>query len=173
MADGIAGPQTRSALGLGAGSGAEAQAQLPPAAAPARTRHRSHRGGGVRALQRALGVPADGVFGPADRARPEALAGGAMASWPTASPARRRAEQLGLGPGPVLKRGGGGKGGGGSGRVSRLIAAANRIATRAVQVRRRARLVTATRATTAPGSVSYALHFGGLLRDAARLERAS
>ena len=66
VADGIAGPNTRAAMGLGAGP------VLKRKAGGKRSAQRSHghsrRGGGVRALQRRIGVPADGVFGPATEA---------------------------------------------------------------------------------------------------------
>ncbi len=70
VADGIVGPQTRSAMGLGSGpvlkrkrTGARARRGHS-----GRAHHRSHGGGGVRSLQRRIGVPADGVFGPGTEA---------------------------------------------------------------------------------------------------------
>ena len=85
-ADGIAGPQTRAKLGMSAGPvlkrGGKARASGVSA-----TRSVASRGGGVQALQRAIGTGADGVFGP--RPRPRASAGRVpMGSRPTASPAR-------------------------------------------------------------------------------------
>ena len=197
---------------LGGSGGAEAQAKTAVAS----------RGSGVTALQRALGVSADGVFGPQTqkavkayqrnhgltrrrhRRPPDPLARWAWAPAPCSSAAARRAPpasapparsppaaaasrrcsapsacpptacsaprpraalkrwqgshglqadgvagpltraKAGLGPGPVLKRGGKARsagGGGGDSRVAGVIAAANRIASTPVQVRRRPRLV--------------------------------
>ena len=103
VADGIAGPNTRAAMGLGAGP------VLKRKAGGKRSAQRSHghsrRGGGVRALQRRIGVPADGVFGPATEAalkrwqRSHGLLADGIAGPNTRS-------KLGLGPGPILKRGG-------------------------------------------------------------------
>ena len=110
VADGIVGPQTRAAMGLGSGpvlkrkrSGARRRGHS------GRAHHRSHGGGGVRSLQRRIGVPADGVFGPGTEA--------ALKRWQSAhgltpdgvaGPQTRG--KLGLGPGRVLKRRGGGGG---------------------------------------------------------------
>ena len=130
VADGIAGPQTRSAMGLGAGPVLKRKRSSARGRA-GRAHHRSHRGGGVRSLQRRIGVPADGVFGPAtESALKRWQAAHGLVADGVAGPQTR--EKLGLGPGPVLKRRGGRSGGGGGGRVSRLIRAANRIASGAV-----------------------------------------
>jgi hypothetical protein len=166
VADGIAGPQTRSAMGLGAGpvlkrkrggsGGRRSRA--------GRAHHRSHGGRGVRSLQRRIGVPADGVFGPATEA--------ALKRWQRshglvadgiAGPQTR--EKLGLGPGPVLKRRGGGGGGGrgGGGRVHRLLRAANRIATAPYKYGGGHRTYHDS-GYDCSGSISYALHYAGLLR---------
>jgi hypothetical protein len=165
-ADGIAGPQTRSAMGLGAGpvlkrrhGGSDGRRGRP-----ARTPRRSHRAGGVRALQRKVGVPADGVFGPATEAavkRWQRRHG--LAADGVVGPQTRAA--MGLGAGPVLKRrrGGSGGGGGGGGRLSRLIAAANRIATAPYKYGG-GHGTYHDSGYDCSGSISYALHYAGLLR---------
>ena len=70
VADGIVGPADALRDGAWLGAGAEAQALRLAHAARAlgRAHHRSHGGGGVRSLQRRIGVPADGVFGPGTEA---------------------------------------------------------------------------------------------------------
>jgi cell wall-associated NlpC family hydrolase len=172
VADGIAGPQTRAALGLGSGPvlkrGRLRTGGGRRAASGDRRGSRRRGGSGVRSLQRRIGVPADGVFGPATEA--------ALKRWQrrhglvadgVAGPVTRRA--LGLGPGPVLKRrgsGGGGGGGGGSGGkravIRRVIAAANRIATSPYKYGGGHRSFSDS-GYDCSGSVSYALHGGGLL----------
>ena len=159
VADGIAGPQTRAAMGLGAGP------ILKRRRASARDGRAgsTHRGGsGVRSLQRRIGVPADGVFGPATEAalkRWQAAHG--LVPDGVAGPQTR--EKLGLGPGPVLKRGGGGSGGRRAGRVQRIVRAANRIA-RAPYKYGGGHGTYHDSGYDCSGSVSYALHFAGLLR---------
>lgn len=124
---------------------------------------------GVRALQRKLGVPADGAFGPhTERAVRRFQRRHGLTADGVVGPATRRA--LGMDPGRMLKRKGGANRGGSRTRpgsyrvVQRVIAAANRIAR------------TPYRyggghgsfddwAYDCSGSVSYALHGGGLLRS--------
>jgi peptidoglycan hydrolase-like protein with peptidoglycan-binding domain len=162
VADGIAGPNTRAAMGLGAGpvlkrrSGAKRSAQ--------RSRGHSRRGGGVRALQRRIGVTADGVFGPATEAalkrwqRAHGLVADGIAGPNT------RAE-LGLGPGPVLRRGGSRAGGGSeSSTLKAVIQAANRIASHPYKYGGGHGSFHDS-GYDCSGSVSYALHGGGLLRS--------
>jgi hypothetical protein len=161
-ADGVVGPQTRSAMGLGAGPVLKRRGGGSRGRRRASAR-RAQGGGGVRALQRKLDLAADGVFGPGTEA--------AVKSWQAShglvadgvvGPATRRA--LGLGPGPVLKRGGSGTGGGdGGGRLSRLIAAGNRIATAPYKYGG-GHGTYHDSGYDCSGSISYALHFAGLLK---------
>ena len=167
VADGIAGPHTRRALGLGPGKVLKRER-------PARHRRGGHRraarharpamgGGGVRGLQRALGVSADGVFGPAtERALKRWQRAQGLTADGIAGPQTRA--RMGLGPGPVLKRKGGHRrsAGGGSSVVQRVIAAANRIATKPYKYGGGHGSFTDS-GYDCSGSVSYALHGGGLL----------
>ncbi|CAN5226978.1 hypothetical protein BH20ACT20_BH20ACT20_08100 [soil metagenome] len=175
-ADGIAGPMTRRAMGLGSGpvlKRKKARAQRRSQGRRSRGGRsdggRDRRGGGVRALQRKLGVPADGAFGSrTERAVRRFQRRRGLTADGVVGPATRRA--LGMDPGRMLKRKGGGNRGGSRTRpgsyrvVQRVIAAANRIAR------------TPYRyggghgsfddwAYDCSGSVSYALHGGGLLRS--------
>jgi hypothetical protein len=161
VADGIAGPQTLGRLGVGTGSSRKAS-----------RRGGSRRGsrGGVRSLQRAIGVSADGVFGPGTEAAvkryqrrhgltPDGVVG----------PQTRAA--LGIGPGRVLKRrgrsgrsGGGGGGGRKAAVISAVIRAGNRIATAPYRYGGGHGSWTDS-GYDCSGSISYALHGGGLLRS--------
>jgi hypothetical protein len=164
VADGIAGPQTRSAMGLGAGPVLKRRGGHQRRGRAGRAHRHSHRGGsGVRSLQRRIGVPADGVFGPGTEAalkRWQAAHG--LAADGVAGPQTRRA--LGLGPGRVLKRrGSGGGGGSGGGRIHRLIRAANRIAAAPYKYGG-GHGTYHDSGYDCSGSVSYALHYAGVLR---------
>ena len=158
--DGVAGPATRRAIGLGPGPLLKRVAPAPrrrARAASART------GGGIAALQRALGVGADGVFGPGtERALKRWQRRHGLAADGVAGPQTRRA--LGLGPGRLLKRerGGGGSPGHGAATVQRVVAAANAIATKPYVYGGGHGSFTDS-GYDCSGSVSYALHGGGLL----------
>ena len=168
-ADGVAGPATRAALDLGAGRVLKAQRRFSrarrPAARPAensRPQRRPARGGGVTSLQQALGIGADGVFGPAtERALKRWQRAHGLTADGIAGPQTRAA--LGLGAGPVLKRRNrGGSGGTGSGTLQRVIAAANAIAGKPyLYGGGHGSFVDS--GYDCSGSVSYALHGGGLL----------
>ena len=163
--DGIAGPQTRSRLGLGSGPvlkrGASAKAKR-------RAAHRSSetaRGSGVRALQQALRVPADGAFGPqTERALRSYQRRHGLTVDGVAGPQTRA--RLGLGRGPVLKRGSGRNGSHTGSRkasiIRGVIAAANRIATKPYRYGGGHGSFTDS-GYDCSGSVSYALRGGGLL----------
>jgi peptidoglycan hydrolase-like protein with peptidoglycan-binding domain len=175
-ADGVAGADTRAALDLGRGPALKRAHHERRQARHTRRRHRSparpvqHRaGGGVRALQRALGVPADGVFGPGtEKALRRWQRRHGLAADGVAGPQTRA--KLGLGSGPVLKRrhrgrrnhSGGGGGGGNSSALGRVIAAANAIATKPYRYGGGHGSWTDS-GYDCSGSVSYALHGGGLL----------
>lgn len=161
VADGIVGPRTRAAMGIGTGPILKRRQQRTTSRRSQVGRRQ--RGGGVRALQRRVGVPADGIFGPATEAavkrwqrRHGLVADGIV------GPQTRAA--MGLGPGPVLKRRSTGSGGGGGGgRLSRLIAAANRIARKPYKYGGGHRTYQDS-GYDCSGSISYALHYAGLLR---------
>ena len=174
-ADGMAGPMTRGAMGLGSGPVLKRKKARGHRRSRARRSHggrshrgRGHRGGGVRTLQRKLGVPADGAFGPqTERAVRRFQRRHGLAADGVVGPATRNA--LGMGSGRVLKRKGGNRGGSrtrpGSYRVvQRVIAAGNRIATFPYRYGGGHGSFDDW-AYDCSGSVSYALHGGGLLRS--------
>jgi peptidoglycan hydrolase-like protein with peptidoglycan-binding domain len=164
-ADGIAGPQTRSALGMGPGPVLKRKGGGGHHGHAA-TRSVAAHGGGVSALQRALGISADGVFGPQTESAVKHYQGShGLAVDGVVGPATR--SKLGMGPGPALKRksahgAAGGGGGGGSSVVARVVAAANQIATRPY-VYGGGHGSFQSSGYDCSGSVSYALHGGGLL----------
>ncbi|MEA2332963.1 MAG: hypothetical protein QOH58_3101 [Thermoleophilaceae bacterium] len=169
-ADGIVGPQTRQALGLGAGPVLKRErrgtTRRRSGGRAARGHKRSARGG-VRALQHALGLPADGVFGPqTERAVKRFQRRRGLTADGVVGPVTRRA--LGIGSGPMLKRRGRGRqvggGGGGGSTLQRVIAAANRIATKPYRYGGGHRTFDDA-GYDCSGSISYALHGGGLLRS--------
>jgi peptidoglycan hydrolase-like protein with peptidoglycan-binding domain len=159
-ADGIAGPNTRAALGLGPGPVLKRRGGGPR---EAQRSGRQNGGGGVRALQRRIGVPADGVFGPGTEA--------ALKRWqaahglvPDGIAGPQTRAKLGLGPGPMLKPRGSDEGGAGPSALAGVIAAANRIAQLPYRYGGGHRSFRDS-AYDCSGSVSYALHGGGLLRQ--------
>jgi peptidoglycan hydrolase-like protein with peptidoglycan-binding domain len=162
VADGIVGPVTRRALGLGGGPVLKRERRGGRRPSRRASRRSSRGGGGVRALQRALGLPADGVFGPQTESavrrfqrRRGLVADGVV------GPVTRRA--LGLGPGEALeRRSAGGGGGGGGGSLRGLIRAANRIAEAPYRYGGGHPDFQDT-GYDCSGSLSYALHGAGLL----------
>jgi peptidoglycan hydrolase-like protein with peptidoglycan-binding domain len=169
VADGIVGPVTREALGLGPGPVLKRgrSGTRRPARRSGRRGSRRRGGGGVRALQRILGLTADGVFGPQTEAavrRFQRRHG--LAADGVVGPMTRRA--LGMGEGETLKRRGDGGGGGnvvaGPGALGRLISGANRIAEMPYKYGGGHGTFNDT-GYDCSGSVSYALHAAGLLKS--------
>jgi peptidoglycan hydrolase-like protein with peptidoglycan-binding domain len=160
--DGKVGPQTRAALGLGPGPVLKRKRLGGRSHASRGHRARQHRGGGVRTLQRKLGLPADGVFGPqTETAVKNFQSSHGLTPDGVVGPQTRQA--LGIGPGATLKRRGSRSGGGGRGAVWKVIAAANRIARKPYKYGGgHGRYFDS--GYDCSGSVSFALHFAGLLR---------
>ena len=166
VADGIVGPVTRRALGLGAGPVLKRERRGGRRSGRRASPRGSPRRGGVRSLQRALGIPADGVFGPqTETAVKRFQRRRGLAADGVVGPMTRRA--LGLGSGRTLKprSEGGGGGGGGGGTLRRLVRAANRIAEAPYRFGGGHRDFNDT-GYDCSGSLSYALHGAGLLRYA-------
>jgi peptidoglycan hydrolase-like protein with peptidoglycan-binding domain len=163
-ADGIVGPVTRRSLGLG--SGPVLKRERRGGGRRGRSRGSGQRsarrgGGGVRALQRALGIPADGMFGPqTERAVRRFQRRRGLVADGVVGPVTRRA--LGLGSGRTLKRRSDGGGGGGGGTLRRLVRAANRIAEAPYLFGGGHRDFNDS-GYDCSGSISYALHGAGLL----------
>ena len=150
--DGVVGPATWRAM---------VRDDRPARAGKART---ASRGGAVAALQRKLGIAADGVFGPAtERAVKRFQRSRGLAADGIVGPATRAA--LGLGDGPVLRRGARGVRSSASradAKIAAMIAAGNRIATKPYIYGGGHGSFEAA-GYDCSGSVSYVLHAAGLL----------
>jgi hypothetical protein len=158
----MVGPQTRAALGLGPGPVLKRKRLRGRSHAANGRKAHHHRGGGVRTLQRKLGLPADGVFGPQTEAAVKNFQSShGLTPDGVVGPQTRQA--LGIGPGATLKRRGSRSGGGGRGAVWKVIAAANRIARKPYKYGGgHGRYFDS--GYDCSGSISFALHFAGLLR---------
>jgi peptidoglycan hydrolase-like protein with peptidoglycan-binding domain len=159
--DGIAGPQTRGSMGLGAGPVLKRTGHVG-ARRPRASRARGG-GGGVKALQSAVGVTADGAFGPqTEGAVRRYQSSHGLTVDGVVGPQTRHS--LGLGGGPVLKRKGNGSSTGNATArlIQRVISAGNRIATKPY-IYGGGHGSFAAAGYDCSGSVSYALHGGGLL----------
>jgi hypothetical protein len=154
-ADGIAGAATwrmiRRARSAGAaGGGARSAAGV------------QHRGPSVRLLQRRLGIAADGIFGPGTQAavkrfqRSHGLTADGIVGPATWSALGRPGRTI------ILRRRGGHHASHRSGTVARVVAAANRIATMPYKYGGGHGQWNDS-GYDCSGSVSYALHGGGLL----------
>jgi hypothetical protein len=154
-ADGIVGPATRRSLGLGAGPVLKRKRGGGRSPARRAAGRAAPRGGGVRALQRALGIPADGIFGPGtERAVMRFQSRHRLAADGVVGPVTRRA--LGLRSGETLRRIAGPE------ALGRLIRAANRIAEKPYRWGGGHRTFD-DKAYDCSGSLSYVLHAAGLL----------
>ncbi len=178
--DGKAGPQTLAAMNIRSGKVLKrdrpTKRRRHGSSSKPKTRfagaRRARRGGGIKSLQAALGLSPDGVFGAAtEKALRRFQRSKGLPVDGVAGPATRRA--LRMAPGPALKRkrrvqrrrrrsSGGGGGGGGSSIVARVTAAANRIAGKPYRYGGGHGSFNDT-GYDCSGSVSYALHGGGLI----------
>jgi peptidoglycan hydrolase-like protein with peptidoglycan-binding domain len=166
--DGIVGPATAQAMGIGSVS--------TPLREVHRHHSRAHRAAGsgsdssgstsVSDVQRALGIPADGVFGPqtAEAVKKWQKAHGLTADG-IVGPATADAMGLAAPGHPLKQRSSGSSGSGSSGSssvISRMISAANAIANKPyVYGGGHGSFVSS--GYDCSGSVSYVLHAGGLL----------
>lgn len=154
--DGVVGPATLAALRRAAGG--------RPARRGSRGNRTSHREDVVRALQRALGIRADGIFGPATAAavrrfqRRRGLAADGIvgpATWAALGQPNRTIV--------LRRRRSGGRRAGLPRVVRRVIRAGNRIATMPYRYGGGHARFPRDSGYDCSGSMSYALHGGGLL----------